>query len=136
MVLLIYAGDRLIGRCGYLRLTAVDNESDWLVRGERGGGILFMHYAQIAGLEWQFGDLGLQSVLSKVISSNENALESCRRLGYDMSPERVASLFRHPYPTGDLLKEIGSCEQLIHGERVVYLRLRRDDFFRSLSTAM
>jgi len=132
MSFLIYFGESLIGRCGFLNLTANQNESDGLVRGERGGGISFMHSANVAGLEWQFRELAIRGVCSKVLSTNESALEGCRRLGYPMTPRASRPVYRHTYPDGVVLRESGDPEQELAGVRLHYLRIEKSDFDKAL----
>lgn len=133
LALLMYAGDKLIGRCGYLELTADECLSDGLVRGERGGGLYFVHHAQVAGLIWQFETLGIRSVLSKVLSTNDAALESCRRLGYDLTCVESRPLFRHEDVQGVYFLEHGEADQVFEESTILYLRLSKEDFLTSES---
>ena len=128
MSFLIYFGEKLVGRCGFLDLSAEENESDGLVRGERGGGPDFIHCANVAGLAWQFNELGLSAVRSKVLSSNGFALEGCRKLGYAMTPFAARDVFRHETPQGAVLRESGAQEQKLADTRLLYLRVSKSDF--------
>jgi RimJ/RimL family protein N-acetyltransferase len=128
MTFLIYFGETLIGRCGFLNLTRDRNESDGLVRGERGGGADLIHCANVAGLDWQFRNLGIRAVHSKVLSTNELALQGCRRLGYSMPPIASKQIFRHVYPEGVVLREFGDPDQELPDVRLLYLRLEEKGF--------
>ncbi|HUY87473.1 MAG TPA: hypothetical protein VMV10_01940 [Pirellulales bacterium] len=132
MSFLIYFGAQPIGRCGFLNLSAEENESDGLVRGERGGGADFMHCANVAGLAWQFNALGIFAAYSKVLSSNGFALEGCRRLGYPATPFATREVYRHEDPQGAVLRETGSAEQKLPDTRLLYLRIHEVDFNRAL----
>lgn len=132
MTFLIYWGKRLIGRCGFLHLTRTDSESDGVVRGERGGGCYFMRDTQIACLIWQFSTLNNQSIFSKILSTNVQALANCQSLGYDMRLSIERPIYRVSYPEGDLLTE----EE--HGEpcsecMLLHLRLMKSDFYSFLA---
>ncbi len=131
MSFLILWGDRPVGRCGFLNLTPEDNESDGLVRGERGGGYHFMRDAQIAGICWKFERLGISSIWSKVLSTNERAQASCESLGYRMEPFDSRPVYRQHYPDGNVLTEEGDGE-LCPDLRILYLRLTREGFYNSL----
>lgn len=132
MSFLIYFGERLVGRCGFLDLSAAENESDGLVRGERGGGPEFIHCANVAGLTWQFSELGLSTVRSKVLSSNVFAVEGCRKLGYAMTPFAAREVFRHEDRQGVVFREQGLPEQELPDVRLLYLRLSKTDFNRAV----
>lgn len=127
---LMYAGDVLVGRSGTVDIRPQEVMSDGLVRGERGGGIRFMHYAQVAGIIWTFRFLGISAILSKVLSSNDAALESCRLLGYDMQPYQVRPVYRKEGPEGIYLEEHGGPEEQLPGVQLAYYRLRREAFFQ------
>ena len=137
MSFLIYWGDRVVGRCGFLNLTVRENESDGLVRGERGGGYYFMRDAQLACLRWQFEALGLQAVYSRVLSTNERALNSCRLLGYDMSPFARKRITCQPSPLGDVLKEaepgLEPSADFHTAAELLYLRLTRERFVQCVT---
>ena len=131
---LIYSGERAVGKCGMLHIRPRDQESDGLMRGERGGGPMLIHFAQVACLIWSFRVLKNESVLSKVLSTNEPALTSCERLGYDRKPERIASVFLKEYPNGRVLEEQGSEAERVPELALLYLRLTRDRFLHAITS--
>jgi RimJ/RimL family protein N-acetyltransferase len=133
LTFLIYLGKRIIGRCGLLNLTRDDNEADGLIRGERGGGLYFMFYANVAMLAWEFDELGIDSVFSKVLSTNDAAIESCRRLGFSLPPFAVRTLYRHDCPDGIVLRENGTPDQEVPGAQLLYVRLSKANFRSVLS---
>lgn len=127
---LIYAGETLVGKCGIVQMTPGRVMSDGLVRGERGGGIKFMHFAQISRMIWDFYFFQLEEIHSKVLSTNDAAQESCRRLGYDMKPYRSQALYRKAYDEGVVLEEFGEPSELLTDVKLDYYRLDREAFFR------
>lgn len=130
VAMLIYAGDKLVGRCGNINLRPWELMSDGLVRGESGGGIRFIHYAQVAGLIWTFLKLGVDTVHAKVLSTNDLSLASCRSLGYDMRPYRESRIYRKASPTGVFFEEFGEPTERVDDATLQYLQLTRDSFFR------
>ena len=92
-----------------------------------------MRDAQIAAIRWKFDALCVDSVYSKVLSSNERALNSCRLLGYDMQAFSRRPLFRKQDAAGEFFTEEGEEHQRVHGLELLYLRLTKDCFFRCVA---
>jgi hypothetical protein len=129
---LIYCADKIVGRCGSVNMTPSALESDSLVRGERGGGLYFMHWAQISALIWTFRASGVSHVVSKVVSTNFAALESCQRLGYDMNQIQSRPLYRDDTVDGLVIREQGRTDQLIEGQSLYFVTLDRDAFYSNV----
>jgi hypothetical protein len=129
---LIYCADRIVGRCGTVNMTPHTLESDSLVRGERGGGLYFMHWAQVSALIWTFRASGVSRVVSKVVSTNFAALESCQRLGYDTKSISSRPLYRDETADGLVIREYGREEQLIDGQSLYFVTLGRDAFYTNV----
>lgn len=128
---LIYCGDRLVGRTGFVKLKPWELEADSLVRGEHGGGILFMHWAQVASLIWTFASLSIQFVVADIVSVNELAIENCHRLGYDLEPFLRRPLYRTIYPEGEFWEPRGGVDaSLIPGIELHSFRLREKAFYQ------
>lgn len=131
MAYLIYCDDRLVGRSGFVKLKPWQQEADSLVRGERGGGMWFMHWAQVAGLIWGFLTLGSQFVVADIVSNNDLAIENCRRLGYEREPFLRRPLYRTIYPDGEFWEPRGGVESsLVPDVELHSFRLREGNFFR------
>lgn len=129
LAFLIFHGEKLIGRCGFVKLTPTDQEADGLVRGERGGGMNFLFQAQVAGLDWIFRNIGSESVVARVLSDNELALHNCERMGYDLTPFATSDVYRRMSPAGDQLLDEGSAAERIPGVRLHSIRLSRAGFY-------
>jgi hypothetical protein len=127
---LMYHQDRLIARSGLLNLTRWWNESDGLVRGEPGGGAFYMYQAQAAMVKWEIEALRQRLVLSKILSTNDGGLNSCRSMGCDMAPIAVRSVYRHVHPEGEVLQETGSGLQRMSDVSLHYLVVTREGFER------
>jgi len=131
---LIYFQDRLVGRAGFVKLTPTQQEADSLVRGERGGGMAFMHWAQMSGLVWGFLVTGSQSVVADIVSDNHLALENCRRLGYENVPFRSRTLYRTATPDGEVWTTAGRPEDAVPDVSLHSYRLHDTAFFRVART--
>jgi hypothetical protein len=127
--LLIYFGEKLIGRCGAVNLSPEGHEADSLVRGERGGGFGFLLAAQRTGLAWLFASgIGGSSVSARVLDSNDLALHNCRELGYEMTPVKVERSSIQNYSSSGL----SSREE---GPELWTLKMSREQFQRQFPTA-
>lgn len=131
MAFLVFWEDRMIGRCGFVNLTPGDQEADGLVRGERGGGMNFLFEAQVAGLDWIFWHVRSGSVVARVLSTNDLALENCRRMGYDLAPFATIPVYRRVTPEGAQLLDNGRDEERLPGVELYSIRLSREAFFRA-----
>lgn len=124
---------RPIARMGAVRIGPLEHESDGLVRGERGGGMQFMHRAFLTDLLLFFRALNQSSVISRVLSTNELSRNCCRSLGYDMRPVVSQPVFRISHSEGDTLEISGKAEQLVAGVTLDTIRLSREVFFTTLA---
>lgn len=91
---LIHLGDKPIARCGAIKLRPTGHEADGLVRGERGGGIDFIFYTQVAGTAWSFHRLGGEEIVALILRSNDLALSNAERLGFGMEPRHRSPRWR------------------------------------------
>jgi hypothetical protein len=132
LTFLAYCDGQPIGRLGAVKIGPREHESDGLVRGERGGGMHFMHFAQITGMVLLFEAFNQQCIYSRVLSVNDLALESCRKLGYSMQPISSQAIFRHEHPNGFSLQVTGTDAQRVEAITLDTYRLER----RSFSSAM
>lgn len=130
---LIFAHDTPIGRCGSVQIRPGELMTDGLVRGEQGGGKKFMYYAQIANLIWTFHALRIETVHSKILSTNDLAIENYRNLGCDTQPCRSAPMYRISSPAGDVLEEFGSPTELLPDVLLNYYQLKREPFLKSVA---
>jgi hypothetical protein len=133
LTFLAYCNGRPIARMGAVRIGPTEHESDGLVRGERGGGIHFMHWAQLAGMILLFYVLNHRSIISRVLSTNELALDSCATKGYEMRPIVSQSIFRVRHPEGDTLETSGDPVDRVTGVTLDTFRLQRDTFFATMA---
>lgn len=130
---LAYCDGRPIARMGAVRIGPHEHESDGLVRGERGGGMQFVHRAQLTGMILLFYALNQTSIISRVLSSNDLARESCTSLGYDMVPVFSHPVYRIRHADGDTLETSGRPDELIEGVTLDTFRLCRGAFFERMS---
>lgn len=130
---LAYCEGRPIARMGAVRIGPHEHESDGLVRGERGGGMQFVHCAQLTAMVLLFHALNQTSIVSRVLSTNDLARESCASLGYDMTPVISRPVYRIRHADGDMLETIGRPEELIEGVTLDTFRLCRQAFFERMS---
>lgn len=133
LTFLAYCDGRPIARMGAVRIGATEHESDGLVRGERGGGMQFMHWAQLAGMILFFYALNHRSIISRVLSTNELALDSCASKGYDMRPVVSQPIYRVRHPDGDTLETSGDPVDRVAGVTLDTFRLQRDAFFAAMA---
>lgn len=131
---LAYCDGRPVARMGALRIGPQEHESDGLVRGERGGGMQFVHRAQLTGMVLLFRALNQTSIISRVLSTNDLARESCTSLGYDMTPAVSQPVYRIRHADGDTIETSGRAEQLVDGVTLDTFRLDRKAFFERMST--
>lgn len=132
LTFLAYCNGRPIARMGAVRIGPVEHESDGLVRGERGGGMHFIHWAQIAGVILVFYALNHRSIISRVLSTNELALDSVATKGYDMRPIVSQPIYRIRHPEGDTLETAGDSADLVPGVTLDTFRLQRKAFFATM----
>jgi len=132
LTFLAYCNGRPIARMGAVRIGPTEHETDGLVRGERGGGMHFMHWAQVAGMILVFYALNQRSIISRVLSTNELARESCAAKGYNMRPLVSLPIFRVRQPEGDTLETAGDSADLVPGVTLETYRLQRDAFFATM----
>ena len=130
---LAYCDGRPIARMGAVRIGPTEHESDGLVRGERGGGMQFVHRAQLTGMILLFHALNQTSIISRVLSTNDLARESCTSLGYDMTPVVSQPVYRIRHPDGDTLEASGRPDELMEGVTLDTFRLGRRAFFERMS---
>lgn len=124
---LVYVGDdRLIGRTGFVDLGRRGNMSDGIVRGERGGGMNFMHFVNFACMAWDFEHLDLSTMYSKVLVTNDLAMESTRTLGYRILGD--VPLYRVETASGPVFTEISTSGAVATGEMLRYLGCDRQCF--------
>lgn len=129
LTFLAYYDGRAIARMGAVRIGPVEHESDGLVRGERGGGMRFMHWASLAGMIVLFRALNHRSIISRVLSTNELARDSCATKGYDMRPIESQPIYRIHHTDGDTLETSGDFADRVAGVTLDTFRLQRDGFF-------
>jgi hypothetical protein len=130
---LAYCEGRPIARMGAVRIGPHEHESDGLVRGERGGGMQFVHQAQLTGMILLFHALNQTSIISRVLSTNDLARESCTSLGYDMTPVVSQPVYRIRHADGDMLETTGRADELVEGVTLDTFRLNREGFFAWMS---
>jgi len=130
---LAYCDGRPIARMGAVRIGPTEHESDGLVRGERGGGMQFVHRAQLSGMVLLFHALNQTSIISRVLSTNDLARESCMSLGYDMNPVFSQQVYRIRHADGDTIETSGRADELVDGVTLDTLRLDRKVFFARMS---
>ena len=133
LTFLAYCDGRPIARMGAVRIGPTEHESDGLVRGERGGGMQFIHWAQLAGMILVFYALNQRSIISRVLSTNELALDSCVTKGYDMRPIVSQPIYRVRHPDGDTLETSGDPVDRLPGVTLDTFRLQRDAFFAAMA---
>ena len=133
LTFLAYFEGRPIARMGAVRIGPTEHESDGLVRGERGGGMHFMHWAQLAGMILVFYALNQRSSISRVLSTNELAVDSCVTKGYEMRAVVSQSIFRVRHPNGDTLETSGDPVDRVAGVTLDTFRLQRDAFFAAMA---
>jgi len=130
---LAYCDGRPIARMGAVRIGPTEHESDGLVRGERGGGMQFVHRAQLSGMVLLFHALNQTSIISRVLSTNDLARESCTSLGYDMNPVLSQQVYRIRHADGDTIETSGRADELVDGVTLDTLQLDRKVFFARMS---
>jgi hypothetical protein len=105
--------------------------SDGIVRGERGGGMNFIAFANYACMGWDFAHLGLHAMDSKVVASNAPALRSTSSLGYRAVGSTTLHVEQHA--SGAVLTEAPGA--VVADVRLWYLRVVRSDFERARERA-
>jgi hypothetical protein len=133
LTFLAYCDGRPIARMGAVRIGPFEHESDGLVRGERGGGMQFVHRAQLAGMVLLFYAFNQTGIISRVLSTNDLARESCLSLGYDMTPVVSHAVYRIRHADGDTLETSGRTDELMDGVTLDTFRLDRHAFFELMS---
>jgi hypothetical protein len=133
LTFLAYFEGRPIARLGAVQIGPVEHESDGLVRGERGGGIQFMHRAALAEMVVLFHAFDQRSMVSRVLSTNELARDSCAAKGYDMRPVLSQPIYRIRHPEGDTLETTGGPVDRVPGVTLDTFRLQRDAFFAAMA---
>lgn len=133
LTFLAYCEGRPIARMGAVRIGPTEHESDGVVRGERGGGMQFMHSAQLAGMIMVFCALNQRSIISRVLSTNDLARESCASKGYDMRPVVSQPIYRIHHSEGDTLETAGDPVDRVAGVTLDTFRLQRDAFFATMA---
>lgn len=129
---LAYCEGRPIARMGAVRIGPTEHEADGLVRGERGGGIQFLHHAQVACLTVLFHRLHHQSMISRVLSSNDLARVSCESKGCNMEPVVSQPVYRVHHADGDTFETFGRPEEIVVGASLDTFRLTRQAFFHRM----
>jgi hypothetical protein len=133
LTFLAYFEERPVARLGAVRIGPVEHESDGLVRGERGGGIQFMHWAQLAGMLVLFRALNQRSMISRVLSTNDLARDSCATKGYDMRPVVSQPIYRVRHSDGDTLETSGDPADRVAGMTLDTFQLQRDAFLAAMA---
>jgi hypothetical protein len=134
LTFLAYAEGRPIARLGAVRIGPIEHEADGLVRGERGGGMQFIHRAQLSNIVLLFYVLNQRSIIARVLSTNDLARESCSSLGFDMRPVLSQPVFRIRHHDGETLEMCGErCERVL-GVALDTFRLQREAFFSTMAS--
>jgi hypothetical protein len=118
---------------GAVRISPVEHEADGLVRGERGGGIRFLYHAQVAAMVLIFRCFNHQGMVSRILSTNELALENSAAFGYDMEPSLVQPIYRKEHSNGFIFETSGNVEDRVNGVSLYTLRLTRRAFFETMA---
>ena len=129
LLYLLFAGEALVGRTGLVSLTCTSFVTDGLVRGERGGGPNFIRRANRALMRADLEFTGVDSIISKILSTNEMALESSDRLGYRTA--REVALYCRRTPEGLVLVEEPTAER--DSRSLLYRVAHRGDILQALS---
>jgi len=133
LTFLAYCDGRPIGRLGAVRIGPREHESDGLVRGERGGGLNFMHSANIAMMLVLFQILRQQRITARVLSSNDFAIDSCQRLGFCMTPILSQEVFQIEVGSGVILQTYGRDDQRVSGVTLDTFAIDRSRFFATMN---
>ena len=133
LTLLAYVEGRPIARIGAVRIGPLEHESDGTVRGERGGGMQFMYRASLADMVLMFYAFNQRSMISRVLSTNDLARDSCKTLGYDMCPVVSVPVYRVQHPDGYTLETSGRPEELVAGVTLDTFRITREAFFATMA---
>ncbi|HEY4177025.1 MAG TPA: hypothetical protein VGM90_09350 [Kofleriaceae bacterium] len=131
LLYLLYAGDVLIGRTGFLQLTATSFMTDGLVRGERGGGPRFLHRVSAALAVADLELTGISAMRAKILSDNDLALDQATRYGYRVTHTRA--LYRHRDDRGVWLDEDPQGGEL-DPRQLLFLRAERDALLAAAGT--
>lgn len=124
---------RPIARMGAVKITPIDHEADGLVRGERGGGIRFLYYAQISGLAFLFKLFDHQRALARILSSNELAIENCLGFGYEKNPIVDQPIYRKIHTNGFTFETSGAVEEALKGVSLKTFQLNQAAFWKRLA---
>ncbi len=131
LMFILYFQDKPIGRMGFMNLRPPLVDGDGLIRGERGGGIHFIHYALIAELTWIFEILGVEKLITKILSKNENVIFMHEQFGFKRQQE--VKIYFHDQGTKKIILEYGEKIQEIKNEKLIYMTLDKDNFLQKHS---
>lgn len=82
---------KAIGHFGACNIVEHQAELDNVLRGEKSDDPRFMSYAVMTGLDWLYGELGVDRVLLHVFSNNEKAIGFYKRLGFSEARQYALS---------------------------------------------
>jgi hypothetical protein len=123
-----------IARMGAVKITPIEHEADGLVRGERGGGMRFLYYAQISALTFFFKLFNHERVIARILSSNDLAIENCSSFGYDIEPIVEQPIYRKVHDMGLTLETSGNADEVLKGVTLKTLQLTRKSFYQQLES--
>jgi hypothetical protein len=123
-----------IARMGAVKITPIEHEADGLVRGERGGGIRFLYYAQISALTFLFKLFNHERLIARILSSNDLAIENCSSFGYDIEPIVEQPIYRKVHDMGLTLETSGNADEILEGVTLKTLQLTRKSFYQQLES--
>jgi hypothetical protein len=104
-----------IARLGAVKICRTDHETDGLVRGERGGGIRFLYFAQISIFAFLFRLFTHKRFIARILSTNDLALENCLSFGCDKEPILEQPIYRISCNDGIKLETSGEMDEKVEG---------------------
>lgn len=79
------SSQKLIGNFGVCNIGWHDAELDNLIRGEKGGHVKLIFYAELAILYWLFFVVGVEEALLHVFSNNQKTIQLHSEVGFTLS---------------------------------------------------
>jgi RimJ/RimL family protein N-acetyltransferase len=116
-----FVTSKLIGYLGFFNLTDTLAEGDAIIRGEHGGGVDFIKYANIASINWFYTHFSPRKLMCRILSNNDSAINMALSIGYKIDKE--VDIYVHTNTNGEQdFREWGEESQRVQDIKLIYLK--------------
>ena len=124
-----YKSKKLIGHMGMADANRKSAELDNIVRGERGGDVRLIYYAEITLLDWSFKNLKIGTINGRVLSYNSIMLSLHKKVGF------LINAYKHLFAyekDGDTFHEVVNKKKSNVTYKMIEVTLCKKGFYKKI----